>query len=140
MGSHLRMHHLFSLSSFSVQNDAMVPTHLTSETGVQQGDPLGPLSFALVLHKALAAIDADDDCLHLILQTWYLDDGVLSGPRSDVRRALSLIKDPGLSLGIIINVAKCKLFNYNEYQCFHLLRLHTFLIWIGDYLHCWFLW
>ena len=101
-----------------MQNDAMVPIHLTSETGVQQGDPLGPLSFALVLPKALAAIDADNDCLHLILQTSYLDDGVLSGPRSDVRRALSLIKDPGLSLGIIINVAKCKLFNYNDVSMF----------------------
>ena len=44
--------------------------HLTSEADVQQGDPLGPLFFALVLHKFIATIDADDDCLRLILQVW----------------------------------------------------------------------
>ena len=37
------------------------------ESGMQQGDPLGPLFFALVLHKVIAAIDADDVCLSLIL-------------------------------------------------------------------------
>ena len=42
--------------------------HLTSESGVQQGDPLGPL---LVLHKMIAAINADEDCLHLILQVLF---------------------------------------------------------------------
>ena len=30
---------------------------LSSESGVQQGDPLGPLIFALVLHKVISAID-----------------------------------------------------------------------------------
>eukprot|EP00731_Ephydatia_muelleri_P002479 Em0001g2479a len=69
--------------------------HLTSEAGVQQGDPLGPLFFALVLHKVIDAIDADDDCLHLILQAWYLDDRVLAGPRQAVLRALSIIEDLG---------------------------------------------
>eukprot|EP00731_Ephydatia_muelleri_P023351 Em0015g934a len=36
---------------------------LTSESGVQQGDPLGPLFFALVLHRIVSLIDADDDCV-----------------------------------------------------------------------------
>ncbi|KAL5517220.1 hypothetical protein EMCRGX_G002723 [Ephydatia muelleri] len=74
--------------------------HLTSEAGVQQGDPLGPLFFALVLHKVIDAIDADDDCLHLILQAWYLDDRVLAGPRQAVLRALSIIEDLGPPLGV----------------------------------------
>ena len=39
---------------------------LSSEAGVQQGDPLGPLFFALVLHKVVSAIDADDECLDLL--------------------------------------------------------------------------
>ena len=38
----------------------------TSETGVQQGDPLGPLFFDLVLQKILSAIDADDECQDLL--------------------------------------------------------------------------
>ena len=69
-------------------------------SGVQQGDPLGPLFFALVLHKVSAAIDADDDCHRFVLQAWYLDDGVLAGPEQAVLRALSIIEDLGPSLGI----------------------------------------
>ena len=49
--------------------------HLSTESGVQQGDPLGPLFFALVLHQIVSSIDADDECLHLLYQAWYLDDG-----------------------------------------------------------------
>ncbi|KAL5515919.1 hypothetical protein EMCRGX_G001164 [Ephydatia muelleri] len=45
--------------------------------------------------RIIDAIDADDDCLHLILQAWYLDDGVLAGPRQAVLRALSIIEDLG---------------------------------------------
>ena len=43
---------------------------LSSEAGVQQGDPLGPLFFALVLYKVVSAIDADDECLDLLFQAW----------------------------------------------------------------------
>ena len=43
---------------------------------MQQGDPLGPLFFVLVLHKAVSAIDEDDECLDLLFQAWFLDDGV----------------------------------------------------------------
>ena len=70
---------------------------LSSESGVQQGDPLGSLLFALVLHKVISAIDTDDECL--LYQAWYMDDGVLAGKRSAVLRALSLIKELGPSLG-----------------------------------------
>ena len=52
---------------------------LTSETGVQQGDPLGPLFFVLVLHRIVSSIDADDDCLDLLYLAWFLDYGVLAG-------------------------------------------------------------
>ena len=74
--------------------------HRTSEAGVQQGDPLVSLIFALVLHKAIVTIDADDECLRLILQAWYLDDGVLVGPKQTVLRALSIIENLAPSLGI----------------------------------------
>ena len=35
--------------------------HLSSQSGVQQGDPLGPMLFALVLQKLISTIDADDE-------------------------------------------------------------------------------
>ena len=66
---------------------------VSSQTGVQQGDPLGPMLFALVLHKLVSSIDADDGCLNLILQTWYLDDGVLAGNHTAVLHALQLIEE-----------------------------------------------
>ena len=72
---------------------------ISSQTGVQQGDPLGPMLFALVLHKLVTSIDADDDCLQLLLEAWYLDDGVLAGERSAVIRALHLIEDLVLTWG-----------------------------------------
>ena len=55
---------------------------LFSELGVQQGDPLGPLLFSLVLQKLAASIDADDECIDLLFHSWYLDDGVLAGIES----------------------------------------------------------
>ena len=61
---------------------------------MQQGDPLGPLFFALVLHKSVSAIDADDECLDL---AWFLDDGVLAGKKASVLRALSTLEEFGPS-------------------------------------------
>ena len=34
---------------------------ISSQSGVQQGDPLDPMLFALVLKKLVSSIDADDD-------------------------------------------------------------------------------
>ena len=62
-----------------------------------QGDPLGPMLYALVLHKLVTSIDADDDCFHLLLeaQCRYLDDCALAGEMSAVLRALQLIEELG---------------------------------------------
>ncbi|CAO2814623.1 unnamed protein product [Amaranthus hypochondriacus] len=49
---------------------------LRSCQGVQQGDPLGPLLFALVLHPLVCRIR---DSFDLCLQAWYLDDDTIIG-------------------------------------------------------------
>ena len=45
----------------------------------KQGDPLVPLLFSLVLHKVVSYIAQDRECLPLLFNGWYLDDGVLLG-------------------------------------------------------------
>ena len=69
---------------------------------------LGPLFFSLVLQKITMAIDADDDCVAMLFNTWFLDDGLLAGKKSAILRALSLIDTPGPPLDLHINLPKCE--------------------------------
>src|SRR6185437_5222438 len=55
---------------------------LASMAGVQQGDPLGPLLFSLVLHPLAERIEKEFP--NLDLSVWYLDDGTIIGPKDDV--------------------------------------------------------
>ena len=116
---------------------------ITSESGVQQGDPLGPLLFALVLHKLVASVEADDECFDLLLQAWYLDDGALAGSRPAVLWALHLIEEMGPALGLHVNLAKCELFSRKgntsfppDVRCSLLPNLDILGAPIGDYLYC----
>ncbi|XP_021991069.1 uncharacterized protein LOC110887808 [Helianthus annuus] len=66
--------------------------HIWSTTGVQQGDPLGPLLFALILHPLVHQIR--NKC-KLLLHAWYLDDGTVIGGSEEVARVLDIIKVMG---------------------------------------------
>ena len=80
---------------------------LRSCQGVQQGDPLGPLLFALVLHPLVCKIRASFDlCLH----AWYLDDGTIIGDTLVVGKVLDLIMVDGPSFGLHLNVDKTEVF------------------------------
>ena len=68
---------------------------ISSQSGVQQGDPLGPMLFALILQTLVSSIEADDECFDLSLNLWYLDDGMLAGEKSAVVRALHLTEELG---------------------------------------------
>ena len=56
-------------------------------------------------------MDADDECVDLLYQAWYLDDGVLAGDCPAVLRAMHIIEEMGPALGLHINFAKCELFS-----------------------------
>ena len=76
--------------------------------GVQQGDPLGPLGFALSLHPLVERIKADAP--GLALNAWYLDDGTLVGSPEDLAAALHIVESDGPTLGLHLNRSKSLLF------------------------------
>ena len=80
---------------------------ISSEAGVQQGDPLGPFLFCLVLQKLIAKISSQVP--NLRLNSWYMDDGSFFGNSRDVLKAWNIVKNEGPSLGLFPNISKCEL-------------------------------
>ena len=81
-----------------------------SQSGVQQGDPLGPLLFALIIHplaEELSRLSVNGKKLDLTF--FYLDDGVIAGDLECVAVALSLVETRAAELGLKLNVGKCEL-------------------------------
>ena len=76
-----------------------------SREGVQQGDPLGPLLFSLVL-KSLTDMFPSHSC---DLNIWYLDDGSIAGEISKVHSILQIIKTEGPRLGLFLNEEKTEI-------------------------------
>ena len=66
--------------------------------GVQQGDPLGPLGFALALHPIIELIQ--QNVPDLLINAWYLDDGIFCGSASDLCAALAIIESEGPPRGL----------------------------------------
>ncbi|XP_056685317.1 uncharacterized protein [Spinacia oleracea] len=80
---------------------------LLSSQGVQQGDPLGPLLFALTLHPLVHLIH--EKC-NLDFMAWYLDDGTIIGDTTLVSSALQVITTEGPTMGLHLNVEKTEIF------------------------------
>jgi hypothetical protein len=78
-----------------------------SRTGVQQGDPLGPLLFALVLSKMTSRIV--ERVPDLLFHVWYLDDGSIVGTRSQLAQVLLLLETEGPGFGLHLQPQKCSL-------------------------------
>ena len=73
--------------------------HIMASSGVQQGDPLGPLLFSLVLLQFIDFVKLHDLVnLHL----WYLDDGTYIGSKSSLLKLDSFsIHGPQFGLHLI---------------------------------------
>ena len=81
---------------------------ITSEVGIQQGDPLGPLIFSLTLHPLVEKINREVPGLKL--NAWYLDDGTMMGSPTHLAEALRIVEEFGPSIGLQMNRAKTVLF------------------------------
>jgi ubiquitin carboxyl-terminal hydrolase 44/49 len=71
-------------------------------SGVQQGDPLGPLLFSLVLHPLLEKLKSDFS----LRTVAFLDDVTLHGPAENVNQALSWLSSVGPNSGLHVSASK----------------------------------
>lgn len=76
---------------------------ILSQRGVQQGDPLGPALFCLVLQDIISSLKELD------LNIWYLDDGTIAGAPDSVATALQEIIDKANEIGLQLNHSKCEI-------------------------------
>ena len=81
---------------------------ILSQSGVQQGDPLGPLGFALTLQPIIERIK--EEVPGLKINAWYLDDGTLCGSPSDLLEALKIVEEDGPARGLHLNHSKSHLY------------------------------
>ncbi|MEY3432081.1 MAG: hypothetical protein RL131_17 [Bacteroidota bacterium] len=80
-----------------------------SSEGVQQGDPLSPVLFSMVLHSLIMKLEHELD-LHLNL--WFLDDGVIVATPAVLESVLDIIANFGF--GLDLNLGKCEVFPINQ--------------------------
>ena len=79
---------------------------IRSSRGVQQGDPVGPLCFALALQVAVERVQVRASTSApgtLDFMVFYLDDGVLAGPADTVQWFLSELTKELQLIGLSIN-------------------------------------
>ena len=79
---------------------------IESAEGVQQGDPLGPLLFALTIHTLVGSLQSPLNC-------WFLDDGTLGGDPETVLADFARVGTMGINLGLQLNIGKCEVAAHN---------------------------
>ena len=84
-----------------------------------------------LLHKLISSVEADEECVDLLYQAQYLDDGALAGNRPAVLQAVHIIEEMGLLWACISTLP-----NPPAVKCSLLPNLDILGVPVGDYLHC----
>ena len=84
------------------------PETISSENGVQQGDPIGPLLFALALQPILLELKNGHSDQGLQLSYSYLDDLILAGEQRAVAWFFNFIKAAASKIVLEFNMSKCE--------------------------------
>lgn len=84
---------------------------IKNSEGGQQGCPLAGIGFCLVLNELLDEMESHGIALALVLQLWYMDDGLLAGAHSELSMAIEFIKVQGEKKGMFLNLSKCVVFH-----------------------------
>jgi len=74
---------------------------ISSQEGVQQGDPLGPLLFCLAIHPILLSFTSE-------LVIGYMDDITLGGDEKTLALDVHQVRTQGEAMGLRLNVKKCE--------------------------------
>ena len=79
--------------------------------GVQQGDPLGPCFFSLVILELIDEIGLLEG-LHLSL--WHLGDSTFIGTTKSISKLLQSLMSKGSSFGLSLNLKHARCFGLLE--------------------------
>jgi hypothetical protein len=77
---------------------------LLSSSGVQQGDPLGPLYFCF----GIASLVKEIQDLNPLYNKWYMDDGGMVADVATLKKVWGLLAARSPALGLKVNVKKCE--------------------------------
>ena len=78
-----------------------------SETGIQQGDPIGPALFALSVDEAARGVQSE-------FNVWYLDDATLGESPLRVHDDPVVLLERLRAIGLEVNGSKCELTILND--------------------------
>jgi hypothetical protein len=81
---------------------------LWSKSGVRQGDPCGPLFFALTIQPLLQLVQVNYPTVRVIA---YLDDIVLQGQSAEVALAYRFLRDNLSTVGLVVQPLKSMVFS-----------------------------
>jgi hypothetical protein len=97
----------YAISIYGGRPRLFLGTHtILSLMGTQQGDPLAPVIFALVLAYCMRDFTGGND---LALEAWYLDDGSAAGTLAALRAWFDHLVKEGPQYGLFVNHAKCEI-------------------------------